>query len=67
MSSLEREGCRDGRFAQSWPLCAKKRDGGQDQPLLFSIGLLLRWFCPARGEGFESLISGVWESGRDAA
>jgi hypothetical protein len=52
---------RAGRFAQ------KKRDGGQDQPLLFSIGLLLRWLWPARGEGFESLISGVWESGRGAA
>ena len=67
MSSLEWESYRDGRFAQAWPICAKKRNRGQDQPLLFSIGLPLRWLCPARGEGFESLISGVWESGRGAA
>jgi hypothetical protein len=54
---------RPGRFAQK-----RETEGKTNRPTaLFSIGLLLRWLCSARGEAFEHLISGVWEIGRRAA
>jgi hypothetical protein len=50
---------RAGRFAQ--------KTETQGPLLFFSIDLLLRWLFPARAEGFEILISGVWENGGGAA